>query len=347
MSTVALGMEYPMAIANRLTLHSGGSGYVADAAARWLFRPIINLWTRAPGVTWPLRLIDDAGRLVPTPKNIDLTRVTAPHRPGELIRAMTPSTRRSPTRAVLYLHGGAFVACGLNSHRPVAIRLSQAAGADVLNLAYRMLPVSPISAAVDDAVDAYCWLRGRGYRDIVIAGDSAGGYLAFMTAHSIARRGLPAPAGIVAMSPLTDLDTSRKARHRNANRCSLFSLRAVESFVTHLKRTQQKFSGVSRLRAPVDLSVGCMPPVQIHAAAGELLLQDAELMTERLLAAGRHCELHVWEGQVHAFPAAAFASRAGLEAIALMGRFIRGVTPRGTSATSGEDQPEPRVACGA
>ena len=57
----------------------------------------------------------------------------------------------------------------------------------VLNVGYRLLPRHPISSAVSDALDGYPWLRQIGYGDgdIVIAGDSAGGYLAFMTALSI------------------------------------------------------------------------------------------------------------------------------------------------------------------
>jgi acetyl esterase/lipase len=286
-------------------------------------------------MAWPLRLIDDAGRLVPIPKNVTITPVHTPNRHAELIRSdkgLRPSERAggrwSDRRAVLYLHGGAFVACGLNSHRPVAVRLSQAAGAVVLNLAYRMLPQNPISAAVDDAVEAYEWLLANGYEDIVIAGDSAGGYLAFMTTDAIKQRGLPRPAGIVAMSPLTDLDPIHKARHRNVKRCSLFTLEAVQAFTDHLRRTHETFeTDAAPLVSPVNLDLSAMPPVQIHAASGELLLQDSELMTERLIAAGRKCELHVWEGQLHAFPAAAFVTRAGLEAIAKMGRFIREVTP--------------------
>ena len=55
-----------------------------------------------------------------------------------------------------------------------------------------------ISSAVADALDGYRWLHETGYGagDIVVAGDSAGGYLAFMTALSVAAAGLPKPAGV-------------------------------------------------------------------------------------------------------------------------------------------------------
>jgi acetyl esterase/lipase len=54
-------------------------------------------------------------------------------------------------------------------------------------------------------------------------------------------------------------------------------------------------------------------------AANEILRYDAELMTERLEAAGVPAELHVWQGQIHAFPVLAHLlpeSRAALDRIA-------------------------------
>jgi acetyl esterase/lipase len=62
------------------------------------------------------------------------------------------------------------------------------------------------------------WLQERGYTDdqIVVAGDSAGGYLAFMTTLAAIRTELAKPAGIATISPFTDPDPARKLKHRNA-----------------------------------------------------------------------------------------------------------------------------------
>ncbi len=49
---------------------------------------------------------------------------------------------------------------------------------------YRMAPKHSIGEAIDDCYDGYRWLRGRGYEpeQIVLAGDSAGGYLSIALA---------------------------------------------------------------------------------------------------------------------------------------------------------------------
>ena len=107
---------------------------------------------------------------------------------------------------MLYLHGGVFLTCGLNTHRSLVGRLTREAGAGVLNVGYRMLPTHGIADAVNDAFSGLRWLRRRGYRwsNIIVAGDSADGYLAFMATLAAVRAGLPGPAGIAAISPLTD-----------------------------------------------------------------------------------------------------------------------------------------------
>ncbi len=70
--------------------------------------------------------------------------------------------------------------------------------------------------------------------------------------------------------------------------------------------------------SPVNADLRRLPPSLIICAAGEVLRYDAELMTERLDKAGVPVELHIWEGQVHAFPVLAHLlpeSRAALDRI--------------------------------
>nr|WP_280833423.1 alpha/beta hydrolase fold domain-containing protein [Mycolicibacterium frederiksbergense] len=104
-------------------------------------------------------------------------------------------------------------------------RLSRAADAEVLNIGYRMLPSYGPSAAIADALDRLRWLLGRGYSgcDIVLAGDSAGGYLGLATALAPIRRGSTATAGVAVVSPLTDLSAEHRLTQPNSDRCSMFT----------------------------------------------------------------------------------------------------------------------------
>lgn len=88
--------------------------------------------------------------------------------------------------AVLFLHGGGFVHCGLNSHHGMCCRLARISGAAVLLPDYRLAPEHPFPAAADDALAAYNWLTACSRQfwggKIAVAGDSAGGNLAAVVA---------------------------------------------------------------------------------------------------------------------------------------------------------------------
>jgi acetyl esterase/lipase len=79
--------------------------------------------------------------------------------------------------------------------------------------------------------------------------------------------------------------------------------------------------GISGERVcPVDMPVADMPPSVIQIGSREILMPDAELMANRLVAAGVPCDLQVWENQVHVFQAAAHwvpEARQAIDEIAL------------------------------
>ncbi|MGH3563470.1 MAG: alpha/beta hydrolase, partial [Mycobacterium sp.] len=66
------------------------------------------------------------------------------------------------------------------------------------------------------------------------------------------------------------------------------------------------------------------------ASSDELLLPDAELMAQRLDAAGIRCDLHLWDGQIHDFPLAADVLPEGRRAIRYLGDFVKKVTGEAT-----------------
>jgi acetyl esterase/lipase len=314
----------------RTTHHAGGStgGRALAVALRLFVRPVLAAGSRLPGVRWPFALVDYAGLLLPALRGTLRKAVRLAHCRAEWVRA--PGTGLD--RAVLYLHGGGFVCCGLRTHRRLVSRLSAASGAAILSVDYRMLPKNPISTAVSDGIDGYRWLLARGFApgEIVVAGDSAGGYLAFMVALATADLGLPRPAGVAALSPLTDLDPSAKLAHPNARRDPLFPA-AVFDYITELETraaARVVIDGETGPRlSPVDSELAGMPPSLIQVGSTEILLPDAELMAERLAEAGADCEVQVWDGQVHVFQAGADFVPEARRAIRELGGFVRSVTP--------------------
>ncbi|EFQ82624.1 hydrolase, alpha/beta domain protein [Aeromicrobium marinum DSM 15272] len=293
---------------------------------RHTVRPVLDLWSRLPFDYFPPNLVEHAARVLPVHEGTSWRSVDLPQCRSEWLRAKgVGDLHHGNTGAILYLHGGAFLTCGLNTHRRLVSRISFAADQPVLNVGYRQMPHEPIAESAADGLDGFRWLLGQGYRaeDITIAGDSAGGYLAFAVARAAMDAGLGRPAGIVAISPLLDFDPAGKTAHRNAHTCQTFSLRAVARLtaVTHAMETRRGIAG--RRICPVNMPLADMPPALIHIGSREVLMADAELMANRLVSAGVACTLKVWDRQVHVFQAAASWVPEARTAIDEIGAFVR------------------------
>ncbi|OBI43891.1 esterase [Mycobacterium colombiense] len=295
-------------------------------ASRLIVKNAIRAWALTPNLHWPFEYVDTVAGLFPRVGYAAKTEsIRLDNCAAEWVRA--PGV--SGERAILYLHGGAFLTCGLNTHRSMVTRLSKAADAPILAVAYRKLPAHQITDAIDDGISGLRWLQDRGYDgdQIVVAGDSAGGYLAFMTTLLAIQDGIMEPAGVAAVSPFTDVDPVRKLKHRNARKCSMFTRRAFSRFAQFLSNAQVvDGEGDTTVASPVDADLSLLPPVIIHASSDELLLADAELMAKRLEASGIHCDLHLWDGQIHDFPLAADVLPEGRRAIKYLGDFVKDVT---------------------
>ncbi len=223
---------------------------------------------------------------------------------------------------LLYLHGGGFVFGSRRTHRHLAAAVSAAAGRPALLLDYRRAPEHPFPAAADDALAGYRWLLAQGYppEKITVIGDSAGGHLTAGLLADLSRRRLPMPAAAVMFSPFLDL-TGLELDDRDAARRDPFvpPKRARECGLTYAGA-----HGLTHRRLNVlAANKRRWPPVLIQVGDTECLLGDSERMAESIRAAGGQCELQVWPGQVHVFPAFYPVIPEGRAAIRYVGEFLR------------------------
>ncbi|WP_030174231.1 MULTISPECIES: alpha/beta hydrolase [Actinomycetes] len=145
-------------------------------------------------------------------KLLEMSTLLLPRVPHSVIRSVTLGDRSAERvsvgatehgRAVLYLHGGAYIVGSPATHRALTTTLARAAGAEVYALDYRLAPEHPMPAAVDDSVAAYLALLERGYspESVAIAGDSAGGGLSVATARVLIDEHGVTPAALGLISP--------------------------------------------------------------------------------------------------------------------------------------------------
>lgn len=299
---------------------------------RSVAKPALNAWSYAPVLSRLSRVMDrTADRLtLPNGTTVETVQLGACH--AEWVRA----PRARDDGAVLYLHGGAFIVCSLASHRRLVAATSRVCRVPVLNVDFRMLPEVTIEGMIGDCLAGYRWLLDQGYAHdrISIVGDSAGGYLAFAVALALRDENLPMPASIAGMSPLLDLSVERKAASPHSEKCDLFTVRACRALQHLVAHVDDLHETQGERVCPIDADLHGLPPVLIQMGSREILRPDAEVMTDRLAAAGVPTQLQIWTGQVHVFQAAASWVPEAAAAMRELGRFVRGNLAAGQPAGS-------------
>ncbi|MFF0709870.1 alpha/beta hydrolase [Gordonia sputi] len=267
-------------------------------ATRALLKPTLALWPlNRPGMAG-LFLIDRLFAGAPEPRHVVRERMELAGRPTEVVMPSGPSRRDADT-AILYLHGGAFVVGGLGTHRSIVGRLAKACALPVFSLEYRQLPKAGVGTSVDDAMAAYRELLNEwGYRRLIVAGDSAGGFLAMKVAEGAHTAGLPTPAALIGFSPLLDLDLGTNP-DRSSRSDAYLPMGKMARLVPLLNKGPVPLRGARRA---ADIDAEAFPPTVMITAENEMLETDVIELVERLDEAGVDAVAHSYAWQVHAFP---------------------------------------------
>ena len=324
--------RWPACLARRSAYHPAGPGH----------------WQPLGDVPWPWGLVDFAARAVtPAPGSVRAT-IRLPHCTARLVRAAGVLPADGTRGVVLYMHGGGFLTCGANTHDRLVTKLSKYADTPVLVMNYRMMPKHSIGEAVDDCYDGYRWLRGRGYgpEQIVLAGDSAGGYLSLALAERLLDEG-EEPAAIVCMSPLMQIAKAPKQAHPNIRSDAMFPAKAFDAFVDLIASAAQRHivdGHPEEIYEPLDHIEAGLPRTLIHVSGSEVLLHDARLAARRLAAAGVPVQLRVWPGQMHVFQIATPMVPEATRSLRQIGNYIREATDPLRHRGGGLYRPRPRTA---
>jgi epsilon-lactone hydrolase len=236
---------------------------------------------------------------------------------------------KTPSRIVLYLHGGGYLFGSPQTHRQVLFAMAKACDAPTYGLYYRLAPENPFPAAVEDAEEAYRWLLAEFPQTrIVLAGDSAGAGLAIATALGIRDAGLKMPAAIVGFSPYADLAVTGDSVEANAKSCAMFTPRGVrEAASIYLAGADPKHPRAS----PVYADLRGMPPMLLFASQHEILRDDTLRLAERAKAAGVSVELIVRNRLPHVWPVFVTLLPEARDAFATVAAFARGITAENPS----------------
>jgi phosphinothricin tripeptide acetyl hydrolase len=224
-------------------------------------------------------------------------------------------------RTILYLHGGGYGLGNIDTHRDLLARTCRASRANALALEYRLAPEHRFPAQLDDALSAYLWLLALGTdpRQLVVAGDSAGGGLTLSLLVKLRDSGYPLPAAAVCLSPWVDLEGLGASAELN-ERYDYISRRALAQY---RKRFVDDDNVRNPLAAPLYADLRKLPPLLVQVGSAEVLLDDSRRIVQRAREAGVDVTLRIWEDMIHVWQLFAFMVPQGSAAIDEIGAFVR------------------------
>jgi len=261
---------------------------------------------------------DERGRNFGLAADVTVQKVDANGVPAE----WTATPDADASSAILYLHGGGYVLCSLDSHRHLAAEVGRASGTRTLAIDYRLAPEHPFPAPVEDTLAAYRYLLDGGIKAerIAMAGDSAGGGLVVAAMLAIREAGLALPACGWCISPWVDMEAQGAS----------FTDRA-EADPTVQKATTQMMAewylGGANPRhphaSPLHADLRGLPPLLIQVGAAETLLDDSVALARKAGASDVMVDLQIWPEMIHIWHLYFPMLSAGRRAIAAGGSFVR------------------------
>ena len=194
---------------------------------------------------------------------------------------------------VLYLHGGGYVTGSPRTHRGLTARIARDARVCVAVPDYRLAPEHAHPAAVDDALAAYKGLLDQGIppHKIIIAGDSAGGGLSLALALRIKAAPLPQPAGLVLLSPWTDLTLAGSSMQSPQQKEWLLTKSFIVDAVQHYAAGQDPRQPTV---SPLFADLTGLAAMLVQVGTEEVLLDDATRLSQAATGQGVPVTLQIW-----------------------------------------------------
>lgn len=212
---------------------------------------------------------------------------------------ITPDTLTpdNADKAILTIHGGAFIMGGGKACANIAQTYASLCGVRAFSVDYRMPPDHPYPAGLDDCLEAYRWLIGHfDPTRIVLEGGSAGANLVAATILRARDEGLPLPAGCSLHTAGVDLTHAGDTSHTNAVIDVVLRGPQPETMALYAGGHDMAHPYLSPLHG--DFTKG-FPPTILVSGTRDLLLSPTVMMHRALRRAGIEADLHVFEAMPH------------------------------------------------
>lgn len=267
---------------------------------RWILKPLTRLLSLFPRMFTVRSQLSLAGHLKSRAAGLPVGYDVL----GRVTCITLGDLSRTDGRVVLYLHGGGFLLPPLpKAHVGFHARLCRDLDAVGVMPDYRLAPLHPFPAALDDCEMAYAGLLEAGFAPerILLAGESAGGNLVLGLLQRIRRAGQPMPACAVPISPVTEVARvhAPPSRRDMARRDPMIPIQSFSKMILYYAGDAD---GSDPELSPIFADYTGFPPLYFVCGEDEILLDDSLIAARRARAAGVTTQLDVWPVLPHAFP---------------------------------------------
>ncbi|MEX2683863.1 MAG: alpha/beta hydrolase [Candidatus Sigynarchaeota archaeon] len=203
---------------------------------------------------------------------------------------------------LLYYHGGGFAAGSPLTHRLLTVTIGRATRTRVLSVDYRLYPEVTLPEEIADCFSAYKWLLSRGTKpgNIIIAGDSAGGFLVLATLLKNRDEKVPMPAAGICISPVVDLTWSGDSFFKNMPSDPGLGTSGL-AMIMAIAASSMGLDPKDPALALLDAKLEGFPPLLFQVAETEMLFDDSRRFVEKAKRAGVYAVLQSWDGMTHGF----------------------------------------------
>ncbi len=237
------------------------------------------------------------GTILGSTKDIEYREFVLEDMEAEWISVKRPHMRKY---IIMYCHGGGYSTGSTKYARTITSKLAVSTSMDVLAFDYRLAPENPYPAALQDAMKVwnYLMLLGYGARDIIIAGDSAGGNLALALTLKLKEEKRLLPRGLVLMSPWTDLTCSGQSFIKRADMDPVldgdYLYKTIKNYAEGQNLTNPFIS-------PLFGDFTGFPPTYIQVGENEILYSDSVRLHKKMVESNVSVKLDKFDGMVHVF----------------------------------------------
>jgi acetyl esterase len=279
-----------------------------DAEIAKLLPALNSYFPRVETMTGPQLRAVIRERAVPPPHPAPVGAVadrTVPSPAGDIaVRIYWPESAPGPVPVVVFAHGGGFVFCDLNSHDELCRAMTNGIGAVVVSVDYRLAPESPWPAAAKDVYAVADWATqqagalGADPGRLLVAGDSAGGNLAAVTALMARDRDWPAIAGQVLIYPVIAAEFGTPSYQRFG--VGYYNTAAAmawywDQYVPRVADRSHPYA------SPLRAQLTGLPPAVVITAGCDPLCSEGGNYAKALVAAGVPIIHRDYDGAIHGF----------------------------------------------